>query len=72
MPPHGAVFYRTTVPQVAAAINVKPPYKLSIERGLEIMADDEYLEITPKNVRLRKKLLTDQDRSKAKTAQSKK
>jgi len=54
------------------AINVKPPYKLSIERGLEIMADDEYLEITPKNVRLRKKLLTDQDRSKAKTAQSKK
>jgi GTP-binding protein len=54
------------------AINVKPPYKLSIERGLEIMADDEYLEITPKSVRLRKKLLTDQDRSKAKTAQSKK
>lgn len=54
------------------AINVKPPYKLSIERGLEIMADDEYLEITPKSVRLRKKLLTDQDRSKAKTAASKK
>jgi GTP-binding protein len=46
------------------AINVKPPYKLSIERGLEIMAEDEYLEITPKNVRLRKKLLTDMDRSK--------
>ncbi len=54
------------------AINVKPPYKLFIERGLEIMADDEYLEITPKSVRLRKKLLTDQDRSKAKTTQSKK
>ncbi len=53
------------------AINVKPPYKISIERGLEIMADDEYLEITPKNVRLRKKLLTEQDRSKAKTAANK-
>ncbi len=54
------------------AINVKPPYKLSIERGLEIMADDEYLEITPKSVRLRKKLLTEQDRSKNKTASNKK
>lgn len=50
------------------AINVKPPYKLSIERGLEVMADDEYLEITPKNVRLRKKLLTDLSRSKANSA----
>ncbi len=54
------------------AVNVKPPYKLSIERALEVMADDEYLEITPKNVRLRKKLLTEQDRSKLKTAASKK
>lgn len=48
------------------AVNVKPPYKLSIERGLEIMAEDEYLEITPKNVRLRKKYLTETARSKAK------
>jgi len=54
------------------AINVKPPYKLSIERALEIMAEDEYLEITPKSTRLRKKLLTEQDRSKFKTAASKK
>jgi len=49
------------------AINVKPPYKLSIERGLEVMAEDEYLEITPKNTRLRKKLLTEMSRSKQKT-----
>jgi GTP-binding protein len=48
------------------AVNVKPSYKLSIERALEIMADDEYLEITPKNVRLRKKFLTEQERSKNK------
>lgn len=48
------------------AINVKPPFKLSIERGLEVMADDEYLEITPISVRLRKKLLSEQDRAKAK------
>ena len=32
-----------------------PPWTLSIERGLEVMAEDEYLEITPKSVRLRKK-----------------
>jgi GTP-binding protein len=53
------------------AITVKPPYKLTIERGLEIMADDEYLEITPKNVRLRKKLLTEMDRFKIKNNQQK-
>jgi GTP-binding protein len=50
------------------AVNVKPSFKLSIERGLEIMAEDEFLEITPKSVRLRKKLLTEMDRSKAKTS----
>jgi predicted membrane GTPase involved in stress response len=33
------------------------------------MADDEYLEITPKSVRLRKKLLTEMDRSKSKSSQ---
>ncbi len=48
------------------AVNVKPSYKLSIERGLEIIAEDEYLEITPKNVRLRKKFLTESARSKGK------
>jgi GTP-binding protein len=38
-------------------IMLTPAYKLSIERGLELMRGDEYLEITPKNVRLRKKEL---------------
>jgi GTP-binding protein len=42
-----------------------PPYELTIERGLELMRDDEYLEITPKNVRLRKKFLTNLDRARA-------
>lgn len=44
------------------AIFLKPPFILSIERGLEVMGDDEYLEITPKSVRLRKKFLTELDR----------
>ncbi len=41
-----------------------PPYKLDIERAMEIMKDDEYIEITPSSVRLRKQLLTQQARSK--------
>ncbi|MCA9361659.1 translational GTPase TypA, partial [Candidatus Kaiserbacteria bacterium] len=36
------------------AINLVLPKVISIETGLEIMADDEYLEVTPKSVRLRK------------------
>ena len=46
-------------------IMLTPAWKLDIERGLETMRGDEYLEITPLNVRLRKKYLTDQDRAKA-------
>jgi len=33
------------------------PMRLTLERGLEIMADDELLEITPRSIRLRKKEL---------------
>ncbi len=44
---------------------LKPVFTLSIERGLEVMNGDEYLEITPKSVRLRKKFLTEMDRIKA-------
>jgi len=44
------------------AIQIIQPVPLTIERGLEIMADDEYLEVTPKSIRLRKKLLTAAER----------
>lgn len=47
------------------AIFLVPPYKLDIERGMEIMKDDEYIEITPISVRLRKQLLTQTARSKS-------
>ena len=46
-------------------IYLTPAYKLDIERAMEIMNDDEYIEITPAAVRLRKILLTQQERSKA-------
>ncbi|MDP3935040.1 MAG: translational GTPase TypA [Candidatus Giovannonibacteria bacterium] len=39
------------------ALTLSPPYILTIERGLEIMSEDEYLEITPKSTRLRKQNL---------------
>jgi GTP-binding protein len=47
------------------AIYLNPAFVLSIERGLEVMNSDEYLEITPKSVRIRKKYLTEIDRVKA-------
>jgi len=48
------------------AITLNPVFTLSIERGLEVINRDEYLEITPKSVRLRKKYLTELDRAKSK------
>lgn len=47
------------------ALNLVPPFVLTIERGLEVMAEDEYLEITPESVRLRKQQLTENDRTRA-------
>lgn len=49
-------------------IMLTPAWELDIERGLETMREDEYLEITPKSVRLRKKFLTNSDRAKARKA----
>lgn len=48
------------------AIDLVPPITLSIERGLEIMSNDEYLEVTPLSVRLRKQFLNENERVKAK------
>lgn len=46
------------------AINLTPHRPLTIERGLEIMQQDEYLEVTPESVRLRKQYLKESDRVK--------
>lgn len=40
------------------SILLTPPVPVTLERGLEIMREDEYLEITPKHIRLRKIHLT--------------
>ena len=47
-------------------ISLTPPQLITIERGLEIMTDDEYLEITPKSTRIRKQFLTESGRNKVK------
>lgn len=46
-------------------IYLAPAFRLNIENGLEIMGEDEYLEITPKSVRLRKKYLTEAQRARS-------
>ena len=42
-----------------------PPSPITLETGLEIMQSDEYLEVTPNNIRLRKRYLTENGRVKA-------
>ena len=47
------------------ALNLTPPINVNLERGLELISIDEYLEITPKNIRIRKMHLTENDRKRA-------
>lgn len=47
------------------AINLTPPINLTLEKGMGIMSDDEYLEITPNHIRLRKQFLTENERVRA-------
>ncbi|BCO32932.1 GTP-binding protein [Thiohalobacter sp. COW1] len=46
-------------------ILLTPPVKLSLEQALEFIDDDELVEVTPKAIRLRKKLLLEHERKKA-------
>jgi GTP-binding protein len=46
-------------------IQLEPPLKLSLERALEYIGPDEYVEATPKHLRLRKKLLDENQRKRA-------
>jgi GTP-binding protein len=39
------------------ALRLTPPKILSLEQALEFIDDDELLEVTPKNLRIRKKIL---------------
>lgn len=46
-------------------IQLEPPLKMSLERALEYIGPDEYVEATPKHLRLRKKILDEHQRKRA-------
>ncbi len=46
------------------ALRLSPPRQLSLEQALEFIADDELVEVTPKNIRLRKRILNKEQRAK--------
>lgn len=47
------------------AVRLATPRKFSLEQALDYIAEDELVEVTPKNIRLRKKILKEGDRRKA-------
>ncbi|SUB02910.1 Tyrosine phosphorylated protein A [Pannonibacter phragmitetus] len=53
------------------AVKLTTPIRLSLEAALSYIADDELVEVTPKNIRLRKALLDPNDRKRAERAASK-
>jgi len=51
------------------AINLEPPRKFSLEQAMEYIAEDELLEITPHNIRMRKKELNKEKRKRLRIAE---
>ena len=52
------------------AINLVPVVPMSLEQALEYIADDELVEVTPVSIRLRKKLLTENERKRGEKAKT--
>ncbi|MEE8150287.1 MAG: translational GTPase TypA, partial [Nitrosomonadaceae bacterium] len=50
------------------AVTLTPPIRLTLESAIEFIADDELVEITPKTIRIRKRLLQEHERKKASRA----
>jgi GTP-binding protein len=48
------------------ALTLVPPIRHTLEQALEFIEDDELVEVTPQSIRLRKKLLTENERKRAK------
>ena len=47
------------------ALRLVPPITMSLEKAIEFIQDDELVEVTPKNIRLRKKILDSKERERA-------
>ena len=52
-------------PRPTRASSSHPPITFTLEEALEYIEDDELVEITPKSIRLRKRILSANDRKKA-------
>ena len=52
------------------SLKIAPPRRLSLEQALEYIEDDELVEVTPQNIRLRKLYLTDLERRRRRNAAS--
>jgi len=50
------------------AVRLTPPIRMTLEKALAYIGDDELVEVTPKSIRLRKKLLDPNDRKRAERA----
>jgi GTP-binding protein len=50
------------------AVRLTPPIRMSLEKALAYIEDDEFVEVTPKSIRLRKKFLDENDRKRAERA----
>ena len=48
------------------ALTLSPPVRHTLEQALEFIEDDELVEVTPQSIRLRKKLLSENDRKRSK------
>jgi len=52
------------------ALDLVPPVRMTLEQALEFIEDDELVEVTPENIRLRKKALTENERKRQRNAKA--
>ena len=56
---------RARLRTMTPAMRPTAPIRMTLEKALAYIEDDELVEVTPKSIRLRKKLLDENDRKKA-------
>ena len=47
------------------AVRLETPHLMTLEQAIEWIGDDEYVEVTPQSIRLRKKILDENERRKS-------
>ena len=59
------MLFRSRASSADKGIVLAPPLTFTLEEALEYIEEDELVEVTPKSVRLRKRLLNEKDRKRA-------